>query len=225
MPWTPTNTRSTWTVRRAATANGPTSASDGVRTPPVRMIVWSVRPTWWRTSATRIELVTTVSPGTSARRWASAYVVVPAETPMAMPGSTSAAAASAIASFSACWSEDLAAKPGLEEGAAEQRRRPAVDLLEQAALVEDLEVAADGHVGHAELADQVGDADGPVLADALEDEGLTLPGEHHAPPLRIRPDAVRHAHLRHRSPLVRTEIAAPTHESQRNSTVDFRRIR
>ena len=31
MPWTPTNTRSMWTVRRAATANGPTSASDGVR--------------------------------------------------------------------------------------------------------------------------------------------------------------------------------------------------
>ena len=41
MPWTPMNTRSRWTVRSAATANGPTSASDGVRTPPVRMIVWS----------------------------------------------------------------------------------------------------------------------------------------------------------------------------------------
>ena len=52
MPWTPMNTRSTWTVRRAATANGPTSASDGVRTPPVRMTVWSVRAAWWRTSAT-----------------------------------------------------------------------------------------------------------------------------------------------------------------------------
>ena len=41
MPWTPMKTRSTWTVRMAATANGPTRASDGVRTPPVRMIVWS----------------------------------------------------------------------------------------------------------------------------------------------------------------------------------------
>ena len=37
MPWTPMSTRSTLTVRRAATANGPASASDGVRTPPVRM--------------------------------------------------------------------------------------------------------------------------------------------------------------------------------------------
>ena len=30
-------------MRRAATAKGPTSASLGVRTPPVRMIVWSLR--------------------------------------------------------------------------------------------------------------------------------------------------------------------------------------
>jgi len=34
------------TVRRAATANWPTSASEGVRTPPVRMIVWPRRPAW-----------------------------------------------------------------------------------------------------------------------------------------------------------------------------------
>ena len=53
-----------------------------------------------------------------------------------------------------------------------------MDLLEQAALVEDLEVAADGHVGHAELAHEVGDADGPVLAHAIEDERLTLAREH-----------------------------------------------
>ena len=37
---------STFTDRNALTANGPTSASDGVRTPPVRMIVWSERPPW-----------------------------------------------------------------------------------------------------------------------------------------------------------------------------------
>ncbi len=53
-----------------------------------------------------------------------------------------------------------------------------MDLLEQTALVEDLEVAADGHVGHAQLAHEVGDADRPVLADAIEDEGLALPCEH-----------------------------------------------
>ena len=38
--------------------------------------------------------------------------------------------------------------------------RPAMDLLEEAALVEDLEVAPHGHVGDAELADEVRDADG-----------------------------------------------------------------
>ena len=53
-----------------------------------------------------------------------------------------------------------------------------MDLLEQAALVEDLEVAADGHVGHAELAHEVGDAHGAVLAHAVEDERLTLAREH-----------------------------------------------
>ena len=59
-------------MRSGATANGPTSASDGVRTPPVRITVWSRRPDRYRTSATRIELVTTVTPGTSATRAASA---------------------------------------------------------------------------------------------------------------------------------------------------------
>ena len=58
--------------------------------------------------------------------------------------------------------------------------RAAVDLLEQAALVEDLEVAADGHVRHAELAHEVGDADRAVLADAVEDECLALTREHQA---------------------------------------------
>ena len=31
-------------VRNALTANGPTRASEGVRTPPLRMMVWSLRP-------------------------------------------------------------------------------------------------------------------------------------------------------------------------------------
>ena len=38
--------------------------------------------------------------------------MVPAEIPMAVPGSTRAAAASAIDSFSPCWRADLAANPG-----------------------------------------------------------------------------------------------------------------
>ena len=67
---------------------------------------------------------------------------------------------------------------GLEHGRPRDRRRAAVDLLEQAALVEDLEVAPDGHVGHAELAHEVRDAHGAVLAHAVEDECLTLAREH-----------------------------------------------
>ena len=46
------------------------------------------------------------------------------------------------------------------------------------ALVEDLQVAPDGHVGNAQLADEVRDAHGPVLAHAIEDERLTLSREH-----------------------------------------------
>ena len=98
---------------------------------------------------------------------------------MAMPGSTRATAASAIASFSCCWSADLAAKPGSNRALPATDGRAAVDLLEQAALVEDLEVAPDGHVRHAELAHEVGDPDGAVLADPIEDQGLSLAREHH----------------------------------------------
>ena len=71
--------------------------------------------------------------------------------------------------------------------------RAAVDLLEQAALVEDLEVAADGHVRHAELADEVGDADRAVLADPVEDECLALTREHQATRSQIDETWSRHA--------------------------------
>ncbi len=49
-----------------------------------------------------------------------------------------------------------------------------MDLLDEALIVELLEVAADGHVGDAELADQVGDAHAAISADPLEDERLAL---------------------------------------------------
>ena len=69
-------------------------------------------------------------------------------------------------------------EPGLVRGEARERGRAAVDLLEEAVLVEDLEVAPDGHVRHAEVARELGHADGTGLADALEDEGLALTSEH-----------------------------------------------
>ena len=53
-------------------AKGPTSASEGVRTPPVRMIVWSGLWGSCRMSATRTALVTTVRPTTSTSRRAIA---------------------------------------------------------------------------------------------------------------------------------------------------------
>ena len=106
---------------------------------------------------------------------------MPAETPIAMPGSTSAAAASAIASFSACLRLDLAANAGSNRALPSSAVAPPWTFSSRPSFVEDLEVAADGHVGDAELAHEIGDLDGPVLADALEDLCLPLARQHHVP--------------------------------------------
>ena len=105
-------TLSTCSDRMKSTVNGPTSASERVRTPPLRMTVWSGRPSLWRTSATGTELVRTVRPGTSVRCLASSKVVVPAEMAIAVPGVTRLAAAAAISVFSLCMSVDLIVNPG-----------------------------------------------------------------------------------------------------------------
>jgi len=161
-------------------------------------------------------LVTTVRPGTPASRWASAYVVVPAETATAIPGSASATAASAIASFSLLLECRLRREAGFEQGVTGDRGRPAVDLLEETALMEDLQVAADGHVGDTEIADEVGHAHGSVLPDTVKDEGLALSRKHQAtltePSLRIALDPLR-------SCVDPTEIAAQPTESQRIQTM------
>ena len=97
-------------------AIGPTSASDGVRTPPVSTTESAVPSSPPRippnTFVTRSELVTMVSPGTSSRHCASANVVVPAARAIAVPGVTILAAARAIAVFSGCSSTSFASKPG-----------------------------------------------------------------------------------------------------------------
>ena len=112
IPCTPRKTTSRCSDRRLCTATGPTSASDGVRTPPVSTTVRSGCVDPRSTSATWIELVTMVRPGMASSARASVHVVVPAEMPIAVPGRTSVAASSAMASFCARWRTDLASKPG-----------------------------------------------------------------------------------------------------------------
>ncbi len=98
-------------------ATGPTRASDGVRTPPVRTTEVRVAagPASWlsaKRSTTRTELVTMVRPGIPIRRSASAKVVVPAESPIALPGVTNSAAALVTAALAGCSRLDLASNPG-----------------------------------------------------------------------------------------------------------------
>jgi hypothetical protein len=61
-----------------------------------------------------------------------------------------------------------------------------MDLLQETAIVQDLEVATDRHVGHAELADQVRHPHATVLPDALQDQGLALTRQHDATTVRAR---------------------------------------
>jgi hypothetical protein len=127
-----------------------------------------------------------------------------------MPGSTRAAAASAIVLLGLL-ERDLAHRARTRH--ADERRRAAVDLLEEASIVEDLG-SRRTVMSETWFADQLGDGP-PDLAHAFEDEGLTLPGEHHRSTLGSD-GAVRHAHLA--TLLCRTKIAVTPHESQRNPT-------
>src|SRR6266536_3203935 len=112
MPWTPMNRQSTCSDWMVCTATGPTSASEGVRTPPTRTTTRSGRSCAYSTSATGSELVTTVSSGMRVRWRANAWVVVPALIAIAVPGCTNSAARRAIASLAGRSWLDLASKPG-----------------------------------------------------------------------------------------------------------------
>ena len=220
MPWTPMKTRSRWTLRSAATANGPTSASrrrahaagqDDRLVAPAGLVEHVRDRDRVRDDGQARDVDEPLGervgrrPGRD-RRWPC-------------PARRGPTAASAIASFSGCWRRDLAANPGSNRALPGERRRAAVDLLEQAPLVEDLEVAADGHVRHAELAHEVGDPHGPVLADAFEDQRLALSGEHVRHPPPGPPGSARHATAPSRASRCRAvEIAAQPPESQRFRT-------
>ena len=77
-------------------------------------------------------------------------MVVPADSPTALPGRTSSAATPAMASFSARSRADLASKPGSSVLVASGGVAPAVHLVEQPLAGQHVEVAADRHVGDAE---------------------------------------------------------------------------
>ncbi len=90
-----------------------------------------------------------------------------------------------------------------------------MNLLQQPAIMQDLEIAADGHIGDTEGADQVCNANRAFLADPIQDERLALPRKH------------QHARCRSFRCLVTagpsslilvTQIAAQPTESQRDST-------
>ena len=145
------------------------------------MIVWSLRPTWWRTSATRTELVhhgqardVAESLGQGVGRRARPRRRRPSR---ARRGPTAGVGDGVLlGSAGAPTWRRTRARTGAVPG---ERRRAAVDLLEQPALVEDLEVAPDGHVGDAEVADEVGDADRPrPRGRDRRIERLALSGEH-----------------------------------------------
>ncbi len=116
--------------RMAWSATGPTSASDGVRMPPVRITV-GAPGACCMTSITRIEFVTMVRSRTWVMRCASAKVVVPPESAIAVPGRTNRAAATAMASFSESSRDDFASKPGSSMLGVDAMVAPAVHLLDQ----------------------------------------------------------------------------------------------
>ena len=177
MPCTPMNTASRCNERSAATATGPTSASDGVRTPPVSTTVRSLRCAWCSTSATRTELVTTVRSAMSTMWYASCQVVVPAVMPMALPGSHRAGGSEGDGVLLAGVAQRLGLEAGLVGAALVAECGSAVHLGHQAGVVEHLEVAAHGHVADAEQRGQLGDAHRTAAAHLGQDHLVALAGE------------------------------------------------
>ncbi len=131
-PWQPRISRLTCSERMAWSVTGPTRASEGVRTPPVRITVAVAgvpsSPGCSSRSAIRSELVTTVRPSTACRCRATAKVVVPAARAIAEPGGTSAAAARAIASLAGSSQCALVSNPGSPLDGASTRTAPPCTL-------------------------------------------------------------------------------------------------
>ena len=148
MPCTPMKSRSTWSERIAVTAIGPTSASDGVRTPPVSTTVRSAR-------ARRVQDVGDLhrvrhdrQVGHVARGGGrAARSSCRRSAPIAWPGSTSSRGRARdrllLRRAARC---DFASNPGSSALQAAAARRAAVHLLDEPRRGEHVEVAADRHV-------------------------------------------------------------------------------
>ncbi len=102
--------------------------------------------------------------------------MVPAEIPIAVPGSTRVDRGVGDRLLLGLLEGRLGGEAGLEQGAPGQGGRAAVDLLDQAPLVEELHVPPDRHVRDAQVPDEVGDPDAAVLAHPFEDVRLALAG-------------------------------------------------
>ena len=162
------------------TATGPTSASEGVRTPPVR-ITCEIGPTLAVQHVRRPGSSSSRPSGPERRAGGArgARSSCPPVSPIAWPGSTSAAAARAIASFSVSWRCDFASNPGSSALQADperwHRRAP---CRRGRPTASDVEVAADGHIRDGEQLGQLADAHRATAAELLEDQLLALSGEH-----------------------------------------------
>ena len=121
-PWAPRKTHSTRIVLSASMATSPTRAFDGVRSPPVMTTVGASRfsaraasAASKSTCAAGSEFVMTVRVGkcsSSVRAWASASVVVPADSARESPGRTMAAAAWPMRRLASRLRVDLAVNRG-----------------------------------------------------------------------------------------------------------------
>ena len=138
-------------------------------------------PASYSTSATRSELVTTVSRGMPSSADATACVVVPADSATDAPGSSSCTAAAAIACFAAVCRCDLAANPGSSTLLPAAVAPPCTRVTRPAAR-EHLDVAPDRHVGDAEPLDQLRHPHAAGRPDLVEDHFLALAGKHRLDP-------------------------------------------
>ena len=119
-----------------------------------------------------IAFVTTVRRSRSASTRATSVVVVPPVRPTARPSCTSSPAASGDAALLVGVLRASVAQRQLVGDAA--RDRATVRAREQALLLEQLEVAANGGLGHVERARQVGDTHTAMGSQVGEDRVETL---------------------------------------------------